>query len=305
MPESEEHAKVAGAGCEPWESHGSATACGAAQSSKPDHLKWADMDSVEETTGSATNWNTAAGARLNPNVVMDKQQTWDCHGSTQACNVGQSSHGSATACGAGQSSKPEHLRWADMDSTESLDPAREGRKRWATESMESVEKRLRPSDLLSKDSYQEGPCSSEALVCDLTERFGLSASSGGAGVSQGSTAKPPVVEEPRRPDPAATAPAAHAEQPENANAEAGAAPTSPGGPNDDDEAWFKRRLPKRRDAVAKYKASEEYQKSLEIRRAEGAGPAPRTPDFNNRNLVKRKWEDLHADWKHATRRYIS
>lgn len=292
MPESE----AAGAGCEPWESHGSATACGAAQSSKPDHLRWADMDSIDETTGSAMNWNSAADGGLQPDVAMDKPQTWNCRGSAQACD-------------AGQGAKPPHLKWADMDSTESLDPGltglKEGRKRWATDSMESVEKRFRGSELLSKESYQEGPCSSEALVCDLTERFGLSADNAGLRTSQASATTPPVIEEPHRSDPTATYGAAHAEQSLNAVCDTSPVPTSPqGGPNDDPVAWQKR-FKKRREAVAMYKASADYKQSLELRHTEGAGPAPRTPDFNNRDLVKRKWEDQHADWKHAIRRYIA
>ena len=72
-----------------------------------------------------------------------------------------------------------------------------------------------------------------------------------------------------------------------------------------DEDWQKRNL-KRLQVVNGTKSTPEYQRMSGLReRGELGTAAPSTPDANDRQVSKRRWESLVLDWRTSLRQHSS
>ena len=72
-----------------------------------------------------------------------------------------------------------------------------------------------------------------------------------------------------------------------------------------DEDWQKRNL-KRLQVVHGTKSTPEYQRISALRERGELGTAePSTPDANDRQLSKRRWESLVLDWRASLRQHSS
>ena len=72
-----------------------------------------------------------------------------------------------------------------------------------------------------------------------------------------------------------------------------------------DEDWQKRNL-KRLQVVDGTKSTPEYQRMSGLReRGELGTAAPSTPDANDRQVSKRRWESLVLDWRASLRQHSS
>ena len=72
-----------------------------------------------------------------------------------------------------------------------------------------------------------------------------------------------------------------------------------------DEDWQKRNL-KRLQVVDGTKSTPEYQRISALRERGELGTAePSTPDANDRQLSKRRWESLVLDWRASLRQHSS